>query len=71
MANWLPFLELFSPRHVLTALRIVPLIIATVLLAPAWCCWIFLPRSRQELMIDLTTKLIDWTKATRDAPQRR
>ncbi|MDT0616481.1 hypothetical protein [Streptomyces lancefieldiae] len=69
MTTWL--LEPVHPRHVLEALRIVPLIIVTILLAPAWSCWIFLPRSRQELLLDLTGKLITWTRATRDTPQRR
>ncbi|MFE2992249.1 hypothetical protein [Streptomyces sp. NPDC059262] len=71
MDFWLRLLEQFSPRNILSALRIIPLIIATTLMAPAWCFWIFLPRDRQQLMIDLMSKLIEWTKATRDAQRRR
>ncbi|MFF3358848.1 hypothetical protein ACFYWN_41080 [Streptomyces sp. NPDC002917] len=70
MFSWLQLLEQFSPRHVLTALRILPLLIATVLMAPAWALWIFLPASRQQLMIELMSKLIEWTRATRDTPAR-
>ncbi|MGW7421983.1 hypothetical protein ACWGJB_18295 [Streptomyces sp. NPDC054813] len=62
------FLELVSPKHLLAALRILPLIIAVVLLAPAWICWIFLPEGRQKRVIDLVKQLIEWTKATRDEP---
>lgn len=61
-------LELVSPRHLLTALRILPLIIVVVLLAPAWLFWIFLPDERQKRVIDLMKQLIEWTKATRDEP---
>ncbi|MET8687407.1 hypothetical protein ABZV77_24650 [Streptomyces sp. NPDC004732] len=60
-----PLLDLISPRHLLVALRIVPLILVVVLLAPAWLSWIFLPESRQLRVIDVMQKLIDWTKATR------
>ncbi|MEU9241614.1 hypothetical protein [Streptomyces sp. NPDC048385] len=57
-------LELVSPKHLLAALRILPLIIVVVLLAPAWLFWIFLPEGRQTRVIDLVKELIRWTKAT-------
>ncbi|MDX3577223.1 hypothetical protein [Streptomyces sp. FL07-04A] len=60
------FLELGSPKHLLAALRILPLIITVVLLAPAWFFWIFLPEGRQKRVIDLVKQLIEWTRATRD-----
>ncbi|MFF9673717.1 hypothetical protein ACF1GS_18790 [Streptomyces eurythermus] len=60
------FLELVSPKYLLAALRILPLIIVVVLLAPAWTFWIFLPEGRQKRVIDLMKQLIEWTKATRD-----
>lgn len=71
MNNWLQVLEVISPRNILSAMRIMPLLIATVLMAPAWALWIFLPSSRQQLMMDLMGKLIEWTKATRDVPPSR
>ncbi|WP_406722866.1 hypothetical protein OG968_23985 [Streptomyces althioticus] len=59
-------LELVSPKYILEALRIFPLIIVVVLLAPAWLSWVFLPEGRQKRVIDLVKQLIEWTKATRD-----
>ncbi|MGW3118523.1 hypothetical protein ACWDBW_15530 [Streptomyces sp. NPDC001107] len=57
-------LELVSPKYILGALRIVPLIIVVVLLAPSWLSWAFLPESRQKRVIDLIKQLVEWTKAT-------
>ncbi len=59
-------LELVSPKYILGALRILPLIIVVVLLAPAWLSWVFLSESRQSRVIDLVKQLIEWTKATRE-----
>ncbi|OIJ97755.1 hypothetical protein BIV25_13180 [Streptomyces sp. MUSC 14] len=64
-------LDSINPKHILGALRILPLIIVVVLLAPAWLSWVFLPESRQKRVIDLVKQLIEWTKATReDGPTR-
>ncbi|MGW0880360.1 hypothetical protein [Streptomyces sp. NPDC002671] len=59
-------LEVVSPKYLLGALRILPLIIVVLLLAPAWLSWVFLPENRQRRVIDLVKQLIEWTKATRD-----
>ncbi|MFD8614474.1 hypothetical protein [Streptomyces sp. NPDC059631] len=62
------FFEVVSPKHLLVALRILPLIIVVALLAPAWMLWVFLPEQRQKRVIDLMKQLIEWTKATREGP---
>jgi hypothetical protein len=64
-------LEVVNPKHILGALRILPLIIIVLLLAPCWLCWVFLPEARQKRVIDLVKQLIEWTRATREDRQPR
>ncbi|MCX4804792.1 hypothetical protein ACFWWM_06055 [Streptomyces sp. NPDC058682] len=58
-------IDLLSPRHLLAALRLIPLILVSVLLAPAWLAWIFLPPSRHDALIQVMQKLIEWTRAAK------
>lgn len=60
------FLDFLSPRYLVAALRVVPVLVVVLLMAPAWICWPFLPPARQNAVIEVLKQLVEWTKATKD-----
>jgi len=50
-------------RVAITALLVLPLVLIVALSAPAWLVWPFLPEARQDTVLKLLDRLIDWIKA--------
>ncbi|MEB8342589.1 hypothetical protein [Streptomyces endophyticus] len=65
MAPVLAILESISPRYLLMALRLLPVVLVVLLMAPTFLTWIFLPPSRHEALLSVLQKLIEWTKVSR------
>ena len=49
-------------RPVLAALFALPLLAVVLLSAPAWLTWPFLPSRRQEVVLAVLDRLVQWTR---------
>lgn len=49
-------------RPVLVALFALPLLAVVLLSAPAWLTWPFLPSGRQEVVLAVLDRLVQWTR---------
>ncbi|MFE0378889.1 hypothetical protein ACFW1M_25620 [Streptomyces inhibens] len=65
MTSVLAVLDFLSPRYLLMALRLLPVVLVVILMAPAFLTWIFLPPARHDALLSVLQKLIDWTKVSR------
>ncbi|MEU1691913.1 hypothetical protein ABZ590_10230 [Streptomyces hirsutus] len=51
-----------SPKLILVALSFAPLLLFVLLSAPAWLSWPFMAERKQQVLIEVLQKLIDWTR---------
>ena len=55
--------------------RIIPLLVMVILMAPTWVAWIFLSQSQRDSTIDMVNSMVGWVSATADInpaePDRR
>ncbi|MEE1781740.1 hypothetical protein PUR71_02150 [Streptomyces sp. SP17BM10] len=51
-------------RPFLTALFALPLLAVVLLSAPAWLSWPFLPPGRQDVVLAVLDRLVQWTRAS-------
>ncbi|WP_425837403.1 hypothetical protein [Streptomyces fractus] len=66
LPTWLQSLaELVSPRHLLVALRFLPVLVIVVAMLPTWILWPVLPARTHIDVNTFLDKLIAWTKATK------
>jgi hypothetical protein len=49
-------------RPVLVALSVLPLLVVVLLSAPAWLSWPFLPAGRQQVVLAVLDRLVQWTR---------
>ncbi|MFJ2582943.1 hypothetical protein [Kitasatospora aureofaciens] len=49
-------------RPFLVALFALPLLAVVLLSAPAWLTWPFLPSGRQEVVLAVLDRLVQWTR---------
>jgi hypothetical protein len=50
-------------RPFLVSLLLLPLLAVVLLSAPAWLTWPFLPSQRQEIVLAVLDRLVQWTQA--------
>lgn len=56
-------MPVWMPRPSLAALFLLPLLVVVLLSAPAWLTWPFLPRDRQQFVLEVLDRLVRWTRA--------
>jgi hypothetical protein len=49
-------------RPFLAALFVLPLLAVVLLSAPAWLTWPFLPSARQEVVLAVLDRCVQWTR---------
>lgn len=57
-------MPMWLSRPFLVVLFLLPLLVVVLLSAPAWLTWPFLPPQRQEVVLAVLDRLVQWTRAT-------
>jgi hypothetical protein len=51
----------------LTAVRVLPVLLIVALSTPAWIAWPFLPEPRQRVVVEVIKELAAWARGTNSA----